>query len=214
MFADKGNIVEEFDGKIKIVDASIRKADTDLNTQWVDILVLETTNLSGYKLEYLAASAAETDAYQEFFVFPNDVYLAGTLLRIYNGPDFGVSPDDVEYIQLYANRSSQTFEPAGTFLRLRTADEEVIHTRCLYRKQAFTNLDANIVRNEDGTRLFVFARNGSQAFTNLREGIYRLQFTFQRDMGPDQPALQRYGFSEPEETYLEFSLPALMPDQS
>jgi len=214
LFAEKNNPVEEFDGKIKVVDASIKKADTDPNAQWVDLLILETTNLSGYMLEYLAVSAAATDAYREFFVFPDEIYLAGTLLRVYNGPDFGVSPDDVEHIQFYANRSSQTFEPAGTFLRLKTADGEAICTRCIYRKQTFTELDANIVLNTDGTRLFVFVRDGSQKITDLREGIYRLQFTFQRDIGPDQPALQRYGFSAPEETYLEFSLPALMPDKS
>ena len=210
--ADKTNQVEEFDQKIKIIDASIINTGTDLNNQWVDILVLELTDLSGYKLEYLDAPEMETGTYQEFYVFQdNPKYLAGTLLRVYNGADMAIPPDEIEFQPLYASHPSQSFEPAGAVIRVKTEGGEILHTRCIYRERAFADLDAHIIRNADGTRFFVFIRDGTQEFTNLRAGMYRMRLTYKRDIGPDAPLLKRFGLSDPEVTYIEFSLPACMP---
>jgi hypothetical protein len=173
---------------------------------------METVNLQGYKIEYLAASAPENEAYREFYVFTGGgVYQAGTLIRIYNGQDPGTSPHDIEHVYLYANHSLQTFEPSGAFMRIKTGQNETLHTRRIYRGEEFDALNTNVIRNQDGTKLFIFVRNGAQEFTRLQDGLYRLQFIFKRDPDSGQPVFKRFGFSDPEETFIEFSLSALVP---
>ena len=71
-----------------------------------------------------------------------------------------------------------------------------------------------MIRNQDGTRLFIFVRNGAQEVTKLLDGLYRVQFTFKRDIGSEYPVLKRFGFADWEETYIELSMPAFMPEGS
>jgi hypothetical protein len=217
---DISDAVEEFDNKIKIVDASIATTQNnggpeDYNKQWVDLLVLETGDLSGYTIEHLAAEAPEDEAYQTFYTFTEYlVYNAGTLVRIYSGQDPGHAPDDVEPVYLYAGYQSQAFQSTGELIRLRSADGETRHNRLFFLKETFSELDVNLVRSQDGTRFFAFVKDGGQESSELRTGMYRFQFTFKRDIGSEHPVLKRFGFSSAEETFIEFSLPAFLPNDS
>jgi hypothetical protein len=217
---DNSDAVEEFDNKIKIIDASIATTQNkggpdDYNKQWVDLLFLETGDLSGYTIEHLAINSSDGEAYQKFYTFTGShIYNAGTLVRIYNGQEPGHAPDDVEPVYLYAGYRSQAFQPAGEIIRLKSADGETQHNRLFYLKETFSEMDVNLVRNQDGTRFFAFFRDGGQESSDLPTGMYRLQFTFKRDIGSEHPVLKRFGFSNAEETFIEFSLPALLPSGS
>jgi hypothetical protein len=213
LFANRGDTVEEFDSRVKITDASVesigipREISIDYNSQWIEILVLETTDLSGFTIDYLPVSASEGEAYKEYYRFPEEsLYLAGTLIRIYNGSEPASSSAANEPVYLYANHNQGTFEAAGTYVRIKDAGNEVLHTRLLLSNTGLNKVDSNIIRNQDGTRAFIFVRSGNDEFSELDDGIYRLEFTFKRDIGSDAPILKRFGFTDAEETFIEFSL--------
>jgi hypothetical protein len=68
-------------------------------------------------------------------------------------------------------------------------------------------MDSNMVKNQDSTSVFIFINHAGKSFSNLNNGIYRLNFKFKRDIGGSAPVLKRYGFKNPEEGVIEFSLP-------
>lgn len=223
-FSSRSETIEEFDSVVKIIDggieniaalpvASISSNNPEISisydNQWVDILVLETTDLSGFTVEYLPTSAGEEETYQEYYSFPeNSLYLAGVLVRIHNGSQ-PTSSDETEHINLYAAHQSGTIDAGGTFIRIKDADNEILHTRPVLSDAGLNELDSNIIRNQDGTRAFIFVKSGNDEFSELDNGIYRLDFKFKRDIGPDAPILKRFGFSDTEETFIEFSLEAV-----
>ncbi len=217
LFDNRGDAIEEVDHVVKIIDGSVenigipREINISYNNQWIDILVLVTTDLSGYTVEYLPISAGEEKTYQEYYRFPeNSVYLAGTLIRIYNGSE-PTSSDENEHVNLYADHQTRTLDAAGTVIRLKDAADETLHTRLIFSNAGFNELDSNIIRSQDGTRAFIFVRTGDAEFSELGDGIYRLNFEFKRDIGSDAPILKRFGFSHAEETGIEFSLPCFLP---
>lgn len=225
-FSNRSETIEEFDNVVKIIDGGVENIFTQpatrlssinseisisYNNQWVDILVLETTDLAGFAVECLPVSAGESAAYQEYYRFPeNSLYLAGTLIRIYNGSQPS-SPDETEHINLYAGHQSGTFEAAGTYIRIKDADNEIVHTRLVFSDAGLNELDSNIIRNPDGTRIFIFVKSGNEEFSELDRGSYRMEFTFKRDISSENPVLKRFGFPDAEETFLEFSLPCFLP---
>jgi hypothetical protein len=125
LFANRLYTIEEVDNLVKIIDGSVenigipREIRISYNNQWIDILVLETTDLSGYTVEYLPISAGEEEPYQEYYRFPeNSLYLAGTLIRVYNGSE-PTSDDETEHINLYADHQTGTLDAAGTLIGLK-----------------------------------------------------------------------------------------------
>lgn len=217
LFADRGEAIEEFDGLVKIIDGRLgnpvvsRQVIINRNDQWVDLLVLETSDLSGFTVEVRPASASEDETYQEYYHFPeNSFYLAGTLVRIYNGSQ-PTSPAETEAIHLYADHQTRALSTAGARIRLKDANREILHTRLVLSDSALTEQDSNIIRNQDGTRALIFIKRGNNEFSELEHGIQQLSFTFKRDIGPDAPVLKRFGFDDAEETYIEFSLPGFLP---
>jgi hypothetical protein len=212
-FAELNDVVEEFAGVVKIIAGSVgsitmpREIVISRNNQWVDILVLETADLSNFSLDYLPASE---NTYREYYRFPaNSLYLAGTRIRLYNGSP-PASSDEAEYVALYAGHGTGTLS-AGAVVRIKDADNESLHTRALFSDAAFNDLDSNIIRNQDGTRAFIFIKSAGAQFSELENGVYRLNFEFKRDIGVDAPILKRFGFSDPEKTAIEFSLPGSLP---
>ena len=79
------------------------------------------------------------------------------------------------------------------------------------RMPGSNELDSSIIRNQDGTRAFIFVRSGNTEFSDLGDGIYHLKFEFKRDIGSDAPILKRFGFTYAEEAGIEFSLPCFLP---
>ncbi|MES2732251.1 MAG: hypothetical protein V4714_10895 [Bacteroidota bacterium] len=198
-----GGSVEEGIGlaRLSIVEA--------VNTQWVDVLLLETTDLSDFIVEYKPVSSPAEEAYLAFYRFDMGTqYNAGTVLRIYNGTAPTSTAEETEQIHLYANHSSFTFSSQGTFVRIKNKAGEILHTRVMYTDTVFNALTVNILRSGDATRAFFFVENGAQPFMPLENGLYQLSMTYKRDIGPEKPLLKRFGFSEAEEVVLLFSLPA------
>ena len=201
MFANRLDTIEEVDHLVKIIDGSVenigipRRIGISPNNQWIDILVLETTDLSGYTVDYLPISAGAEGPYQEYYRFPeNSLYLAGTLIRVYNGSQ-PTSDDETEHVNLYADHQTGTLDAAGTLMRIKDAHDETLHTRPIFSNAGLNELDSNVIRNQDGTRAFIFVRSGDTEFSELGDGIYRLKFEFKRDIGSDAPILKRFGFT-------------------
>ena len=181
------------------------------NNQWIDILILETTDLSEFTVEYLPISAGQEEPYQEYYRFPeNSLYLAGTLIRVHNGSQ-PTSDDETEHVNLYADHQTGTLDAAGTLMRIKDAHDETLHTRPIFSNAGLNELDSNIIRNQDGTRAFLFVRSGDNEFSELSDGIYRLKFEFKRDIGSGAPILKRFRFTHAEEASIEFSLPCFLP---
>jgi hypothetical protein len=217
LFANRSDTIEEVDSVVKIIDGSVenigtpREISISYNKQWIDILLLETRDLSGYTIEYLPTSAGEEKTYQEYYRFPeNSLYLAGTVIRVYNGSR-PTSDEETEHVNLYADHQTGTLDAAGTLIRIKDAHDGPLHTRPIFSNARLNKLDSNIIRNQDGTRAFIFVRSGDAEFSQLGDGIYRLNFEFKRDIGSDAPILKRFGFTHAEETGIEFSLPCFLP---
>jgi len=175
------------------------------------VLVLETTDLSGYVIESLPVKAAANSEYVEFYSFGGQTYKAGTLIRVYAGSDPGENPDDFEHVHLFAEKGVAAFVDKGESIRLKNGRDEILHTLPVYRARAYSKFSTNIIRNQDGTRFFIFVKNTGSNFTDLKEGIFRISFTFKRNIGNDFPVFKRFGFTDAEATSLEFTLPAILP---
>jgi hypothetical protein len=192
-----------------VVQNARTAAVLETNTQWIELLLLETTDLSDCVIEYRSVAAPEEEAYQEFYRFATGTtYLAGTLLRVHNGFEPTTAAEQQEAIYVYADHSSFSFSSQGTWVRLKNKAGIVLHTRVLYGESAFTEWNASGLRNADGTRMFLYCVEENQSITPLANGIYQLKFTYQRDIGPDKPLLKRFGFSATEEAIICFSLSA------
>jgi len=87
----------------------------------------------------------------------------------------------------------------------------VLHTRPFISNSQITELDLNIIKNQDGTRTVIFVGTEDGSFREMDDGVYRLDFRFKRDIGSEAPLLKRFGFTDAEETSIEFSLPCLLP---
>ena len=66
-----------------------------------------------FPVEYLPISVGAEGPYQEYYRFPeNSLYLAGTLIRVYNGSQ-PTSDDETEHVNLYADHQTGTLDAAG-----------------------------------------------------------------------------------------------------
>jgi hypothetical protein len=93
--------------------------------------------------------------------------------------------------------------------RLKHPQGEELHTYVLYKDTVFDELPATIIRNEDGTRLFIFIPGDALPYSALNDGLYQCAFTYHRDIGQAQPVLKRFGFSQEEHAVIRFSLPTV-----
>lgn len=209
----------EFDHALKLIRAGIQRLtvprrgrNPDYNKQWLELLLLEKSDLSGYRIEYRDSAAGDDEPFSLYYTFaPGAVYPAGTRLTIYNGPKPDVATPPTEHLLLYAGHTAQSFIPGGTSIRLVSADGSVVHQRPFFQDFGYTAQDVHIIRNRDETRLFFFIKKNGSEYSELQPGIYRIAFTFLRDTGDGSPVLKRFGYTDPEEGQIEFSLPAFLP---
>jgi hypothetical protein len=194
--------VSEVMDKVKLIGASFTPGN-----QWVELLVLETTDLEGYSLSTKSLTAAEEDAFVSFFTFGllSD-FNAGTILRIHNGTDPGHDPATTESTYLYADHTTDSFDPAGQQFQLMATDGELVQERIFLPESSFSEQSIEVVTAADGSRAFVFFRDLTQPIQTCLSGRYRFKFIYLRDAGNGLPALKRFGFDDPEEAVLEFSL--------
>jgi hypothetical protein len=211
-FANRTEPVEEFYDSVKITDGSVQEEIINVRTielgqnHWVELLLMESADLSDFTIEYRNLNAA-AEEYLEFYRFTvASIYNSGTLIRIFSGTEPASTSDETEHINLYARHASSIFSTAGTSVRIKDKDGQVLHTRIIYNKNEFDELETSIYRNEDGTRFFIFRKRGTLPYNELQNGIYQIRCTYKRDLGEDQPVLKRFGFSDAEETLITFSL--------
>jgi hypothetical protein len=210
--------IDEFDHALKLIRADVGRitapaggGSLDFNKQWVEVLLLENSDLSAYRIEY-RDNKTDASAFNSYYTFaPESVYPAGTKLIIYNGPKPGVETAQTEHVLLYSGHTAQSFIPGGTYIRLVDADGSVVHQRPFFRDSGYAAQNCHIIRSRDETRLFFFIKKNGFEYSELQHAIYRIAFTFLRDAGDDKPVLKRFGYSDLEEGRIEFSLPAFLP---
>ena len=52
------------------------------------------------------------------------------------------------------------------------------------------------------------------AYSEMQNGIYRIHLVFRRDIGGEYPVLKRFGFSDDEDSFIEFTCPAFLPERA
>ncbi len=201
--SNTSEVIEAHDGKIKIIGG---KTDP---SQWIDILVMESTGLADWVIEYRELGSTDEEAYQVYFQFPiGDTYLAGTRIRIHNGVEPIATTGDTEHISLYANNTTETLPLNGSQLRVLNFEAEIMHQRSILDSTTlFTKKDITLLKKEDESKCLLFVNNFSDLHSSLNTGIFKLDFTFQRDIGTSSTELKRFGFPEAEEATLLFLLP-------
>jgi hypothetical protein len=203
--ADIAEIIEEFQGAVKLIGA-------DLNAQMIEVLLLEQTDLSGYRIEYRRRTAADDEPFNLYYTFAaGSVFPAGTKLIINNGEEPGVAPAPTEHVTLYAGHSTQSFVPDGTIVHIVDAEDTIVHQRPFFRDSRYATHDVHLIRNQDETRLLFFIKQNGLDYSDLARGIYRIAFAFLRDTGDPKSVLKRFGFTDAETAHIEFSIPALLP---
>ena len=172
---------------------------------------MESADLSGYVIEYRDVQAGDDAPFSLYFTFPEGAsYTAGTRVIIRNGEVPATLPD-VENVLFYAEHPSPSITFARTMVRLSDTTGEVAHRRVFIRNNGFTSQPIRVIRSQDATRIFVFVEDQARPFSDLPDAAYRLSCTYQRDLGGNELLLRRHGFTQPEETHIEFSLPPLLP---
>jgi hypothetical protein len=211
-FANKIEPVEEFNDTRKITGGSVQVGISNIrtivvaNNQWVEMLLMESADLTDFVIDYRNLDSTEEE-YVEFYRFTEgSIYNSGTLIRIYNDAVPSSTSVETEHVNLYAGQSAPTFSSAGIAVRIKDKDERVLHTRIIYNENAFTEVETTIYRNEDGSRFFIFSKSGTQPYRVLQHGVYQIKFTYKRNLGLDEPVLKRFGFSDAEETGITFSI--------
>ena len=203
--ADIAETIEEFQGTVKLIRA-------DLNEQLIEVLLLERTDLSGYRIEYRSRTAEDDEPFNLYYTFAAaSVFPAGTKLIINNGEEPGVAPPPAEHVPLYAGHSTQSFVPGGIVVRIVDVQDTIVHQRPFLRNSRYTTQDVHLIRNQDETRLLFFIKQNGMDYSSLTRGIYRVAFTFLRDTGDPKSVLRRFGFSDEETGQIEFSLPTFLP---
>jgi hypothetical protein len=209
--ANAAETIEEFQGTVKLIRADIQRTVSDFNEQWIEVLLLEKTDLSGYRIEYRDRTAEDDEPFNLYYTFAaGSVFPAGTKLISYNGEEPSVAPAPTEHVPLYSGHSSQSFVPRGTYARIVDAEATIVHQRSFFQDSRYTAGDVHLIRNQDETRLLFFVKQNGLDYTDLPRGIYRIAFTFLRDTGDPKAVLKRFGFSDQETGHIEFSIPATL----
>ncbi len=203
------DVVDAHDGKVKIIGGTLAPS------QWVDVLMLESTDMSNWVIEYRELALTEEADYQPYFEFPaSGIYNAGVRIRIHNGEEPVVTSGDTEHehVDLYVGHTSDVLPTSGTQIRIKNSVGEVLHHHSILSAMtAFLQKDITLIKKEDESKCFVFVHAGSQLFSSLDAGLYKLDITYQRDIGETYPKLKRFGSGDDEEASIKFSLPAFLP---
>ncbi|AET67190.1 hypothetical protein Desor_1539 [Desulfosporosinus orientis DSM 765] len=206
-------LVEEVSSPLKIINASIDYQaffSTDYHQEWVDILLQEDYNISGLVIEHQSVGRTEFENYGALGL--EKPLPGGTVIRVHTG---GRDQDTAPYPEAehrYLGLNTWQFLANGEFIRVKDTAGKILHTYFIAMKDYFAAKEAIFVRNSDNTRAFVFFPADGQKAASVSRGNYRLHFKFMRNLGSAAPILKRGGRDTPEEAYIEFSYPALLPN--
>jgi hypothetical protein len=191
-------------GAVKLINCSLQ------NPEWVEILVQEALDLSGYEIKRqreLDDGSIELWDYHEFA--PGSQMSAGSVIRVHRGDELPASTDP-ERVDIYKGSGVNLLRNGGEVLVLLDPSGREVHRRHFMPDGEFTtSYDVVIAPDQDGTRSFIFLRDGGTFVDQVPDGSFRLSWTFhRRDAGEDRPILRRRGSTNPEQATIEFNVPA------
>lgn len=205
--------VEEASAPIKITGAFISGqtyGGSDLHKEWVDILLRDDYNISGLVIEHKSIGK---DMFETYCTLGTEKLLpSGTVIRIHTGREDQDTNPFPEAERRYLGLSSWQFLANGEFIRIKDAAGKILHTYFIASDGYCDAKEAIYVRNSDNTRAFIFLPGNGKKAAPVAAGNYRLFFKFGRNIGPAAPVLKRAGRDTAEETYIEFSYPAFLPE--
>ena len=203
--------VEEASETVKIVGGSIDSSGsgTDYDSEYIDILVRDSLDVSAMIIQHKSDGQA---SFANYYSFPDQGAIqAGTVIRLHTGSQASDSNPSQEVENVYLGLSAWQLSSAGETIQLLDRNGKILHTRHIEPSSSFATQQAILVRNADGTRAFVFIPQGGELAASLVQGKYTFDFVYNRNIGPADVDLKRHGSDEPEESVIEFSLPAIFP---
>ena len=211
------NTTTMVNGPLKIINAVIdpegRDKPGEYNLEWIELLVLEDLDLTGFQIQDLSKPGTDQESYHRYYEFEkNSRYSSGTILRIHSGANPAVDVSDPPgVIHLYVAKQGQKgkwrLNNSGDTVRIIDKNKTNIHWRCFTKEPANRNLENRlIVASKDGTRAFIFRLLDDNSLVDLVMGIYELDISFQLDLGNDLPVLSRSGDTSVETTTLTLNL--------
>jgi hypothetical protein len=194
----------------------------NLGEEQVTLLVQADVDLAGYRIEQVNGEGDGGVLYYEFCA--RSRFQAGTVLQIHASEPPAEPTAGVDQKDLYG-ATAGIVSDAGSTLRLCDAKGREIHRRqftpvpFVSYNLAMTSPGASrtfvLAPDADGTRTFLFLREKHDGehrwLDDLADGVYRFDWTFERDAGDKLPVLRRCGSTSAERAVIEFKLPAELP---
>jgi len=198
-------------GVAKLLDAHLVRGDAAVNDEYVDILLLQDQDLSGWSLEHTASNYPPNAAFVAYYSFPPNtgVFKEGTLIRVHSGraADDPLGDRPPTYKHRYAEGVNK-LNSTGDRLRLVDARGNTVHQRFFRPSDAYTGRDMVAVWNADRTTAFLFFPDGETRVGTMPDGQYRLVCTFRRTVEAEQgqpslPQLRQANDTTDEQAHLE-----------
>lgn len=215
---------------LRILDVHLGNRGTaDYNSEWIDVLVLSTGDLSGYRIVQVVGSAPSAVLY----TFGAGLSVEeGDVVRIHAGvaPMNAVADGRIHvYRASNAMSTSWMLSQSESEIRLVGANSDSVCT--LSMPPAWVTRDAYVIWNHDDTRLLVLPKTRplgcllaaaqalpqwlqqwigvlqSQSSLNVEQGAYQLEWRFRADIRAQNPQsfnLRRYGVVADESAVTQF----------
>jgi hypothetical protein len=183
----------------------------------LDIIFREAVSLKGMKLYIEDYATGEQNPYINFISkseslsadigavvrVPDERIYPGIVVRL----NFGSIADTVEPgIENLKVLNADTIPATGSRLTLMDAEGKKLHSHHVLDRSILSTKDYIMVRNNDCTRMFVFLPDGVNKASNVNPGIYRMELTYNRNIGLDKPILKRNGSEKAETAYIDFQI--------
>jgi hypothetical protein len=206
--------VQEATEAIKILGAGISSSGGDsngYNSEWIDFIVREKFDISNILIEHKSVGLAE---FQEYFRFGTENYLpAGTIIRIHSGRKQDDTNPSQDLEHRYVESNNWHFSSAGEMIRITNKGGNILDSRYIASQESYISKDIILIRNADNTRAFVFLPSTVERAGPIDNGNYMFSFRYRLNIGDNSLILRRMsGIDAEEETYIEFSYPAILPE--
>ncbi|HEY0313202.1 MAG TPA: hypothetical protein VGC56_11985 [Allosphingosinicella sp.] len=195
--------------KVKLIGA-ILGATTPADEQ-VTLLVRETTNLTGWRLQKRDPAVADSAPWETIFEFGTEGEMRdATLVRIHSGNAAGGPGDNARRLERYRAPTNDPgdLKLAGDQADLQLVDRDgrVEHRRCFFRDALYAPIGVKFLRKADGTALALLPT------APLPPGALRLAFVYRKDNRialPGSIVLTEAGDRAPEAVAID--IPTLSP---
>lgn len=188
-------------GAVKLTDVTF--GATQPNEESVTLLLRETTDLTGYRIEYLFSPVTIVDqaanntaarltvsnkpVWKLFYTFGNESQKmpAGTRVRVYSGNAADMPALERGLVTRFtaqgADRGELRLQSGGVELRLVPPGSASEHQRYFLPADDYKPAGAKVLRNADGTAFFIIVPAQNSAGSSLTTGHYNLKMTYHRD---------------------------------